>query len=189
MVGAVALALTAAPSAYAHAEPVSVQPGDGAVLNAPPAQIEVHFSQDVARREDLSKLELLNEQGEVVSTEPSVLDDETRRVMTLAVPADLPPGRYHIAWYTLSAEDGDAESGTLSFTIDPAATPSAGREDLQEEQDPSLTPTEEAEEPTPAPPAEDDGLSAEAVALIVGVGVFLTAQFGLVYWLRSRPRQ
>jgi methionine-rich copper-binding protein CopC len=177
------VSLTAAPSAYAHAEPAHVHPGDGAVLNAPPHIIEVEFSQDVARRGEESRLELLDESGEIVSTEPSLVDDADRRIITLAVPVDLPPGRYEIAWYTLSAEDGDSAEGRLSFTIDPNATPAPGRESLREQ-----PPGEQPQAPTPAVEAPDEGLSSLAVAAIVGVSGFLATEFGVVYWARSRRR-
>ena len=169
--------------ASAHAEPQTVYPGNLSVLQRAPDRIEIYFSQNVARREDESKIELLDETGRVLTLEPAVVDEANRRRMTVAVPSDLEPGQYEIAWQTRSADDGELTGGSLFFTIDPSASFDPGQETLIDERQPSV------QAPTPAvTPLPDKGLSSAAVAGIVGVGVFLAAQFGVVYWVRARRR-
>jgi methionine-rich copper-binding protein CopC len=145
--GAVAL-LAGSGEAIAHAEPDEIRPGDGAVVTTVPAQVEIVMSQELARREGGSDIDVIRPDGTEVTTEAARPDLVDRRRISVPLPAELPPGEYTVRWKTLSAEDGDPADGELTFTYDPNGQPSPGREQLGE--DPLGTPQET--------PAATDGL-------------------------------
>lgn len=126
------VALASAAAAFAHAAPVTVQPGDGAVLSASPARVTITMSQELARQAGGSDIDVFDGAGREVTTEAATISDSDRRVLSVPLPASLPTGTYRVAWKTVSAEDGDTANGELSFVVDPAATPSAGRETVRE---------------------------------------------------------
>lgn len=136
--------------AKAHAEPDEVRPGDGAVVTTVPEQVEIVMSQELARREGGNDIDVIGPDGGEVTTEAATLDLEDRRRLSVSLPADLEPGTYTVRWKTLSAEDGDPSDGELSFTYDPTAQPSPGREQL--DADPLGT-------PLPGTPTSTDGPS------------------------------
>lgn len=130
--GAVAL-FGASGKAKAHAEPDEIRPGDGAVLTTAPAEIEILMSQELARREGGSDIDVIGPDGTEVTTEPATLDLEDRRRLSVPLPSGLQPGRYAVRWKSLSAEDGDPADGELSFTYDPNGQASPGREQLDDD--------------------------------------------------------
>lgn len=127
------MALLVIASASAHAEPVRVSPGDGAVLNRLPARIVIDMSQEMARSAGQNDIDVFNSAGAEVTVESAVIEDSGRKTLTVSIPAGLDPGAYVVRWKTLSAEDGDDASGQTTFTYDPAATPMAGKEILRED--------------------------------------------------------
>lgn len=182
------LALLLVPAtAFAHAEPAIAKPGDGAVLNGSPGQIEIEMSQEMARQAGANDIVVVNEAGEQVTLVAAVIDNANRKRLTVPLPAELPPGTYTVQWKTLSAEDGDPSDGELSFTIDPDATPSPGQENLREDiaPPPAETETPAAERPSTASPLDGGGggtswvlVTAVAVGcLVLGSGTtFLLVQ-------------
>lgn len=126
-------ALLAVSAALAHAEPVKVSPGSGAVVTAAPPEIVIQMSQEMARREDGNDIDVVDAAGNEVTTLAAVIDNGDRSRLSVLLPSALPPGVYTVRWKTLSAEDGDPANGEYSFTIDPAATPAAGQETLRED--------------------------------------------------------
>ncbi len=112
--------------ALAHARPVRMTPGDGAVLNSPPPAIEIETSQDMDRIDGANELTVLDRDGNEVAVGPAVLDLQGRRILSAQVPEALGPGVYTVRWRTLSAEDNEEDEGTFEFTIDPDASPRAG---------------------------------------------------------------
>jgi copper resistance protein C len=145
--GAIAL-LAGSSEASAHAEPDQIQPGDGAVVTIVPAEVEIVMSQELARREGGSDIDVIGADGIEVTTEVATLDLEDRRRISVPLPGDLQPGEFTVRWKTLSAEDGDPADGEFRFTYDPNGRPSPGREQLGD--DPLGTPQET--------PAAADGL-------------------------------
>ncbi|GIW15225.1 MAG: hypothetical protein KatS3mg063_1078 [Tepidiforma sp.] len=119
-------------AAFAHAEPERASPGDGAVLNAPPAEVVLVMTQEMARQAGANDIDVYDAGGNEVTREPAVIDPNDRRRLSVRLPADLPPGEYTVRWRTLSADDGDTATGELRFRVDPAAAPSPGRELLKE---------------------------------------------------------
>lgn len=137
--GVVALLATGG-AAKAHAEPDEIRPGDGAVLTSLPAEVEIVMSQELARREGGSDIDVIGPDGAEVTTEPATLDLEDRRRLSVPLPSGLQPGTYTVRWKSLSAEDGDPADGELSFTYDPNGQGTPGRERLDD--DPSDAPEE-----------------------------------------------
>jgi methionine-rich copper-binding protein CopC len=118
--------------AMAHAEPARVQPGDGAVLNAPPAQVTMIMSQDMARQAGANDIVVVDSAGKAVTQVAATVDNADRRKLAVPLPPSLAIGTYTVLWKTLSADDGDPADGTTTFTYDPARTPSPGKEVLRE---------------------------------------------------------
>ncbi|MEO9255935.1 MAG: copper resistance protein CopC [Tepidiformaceae bacterium] len=118
--------------AFAHAEPETASPGDGAVLAASPAQVVIEMSQEMARTADANDINVVDASGKEVTTASATIDNADRKKLTVALPPNLPTGTYTVNWKTLSADDGDAANGTLSFTVDASKTPSAGKTQLRD---------------------------------------------------------
>lgn len=168
---AAAAALVAVTLVFAHAEPVRVSPGDGAVLNQPPLEIVFEMSQEMARQEGQNDIDVFDASGNEVTTIAAVIDNADRRILSVALPSNLEPGEYSVQWKTLSAEDGDPDSGSTSFTYDPAAAPSSGQEVLREDLlNPGETETETAAPPAVISSSGDDGVT---WVLVVAVGVLM----------------
>lgn len=150
LVIAAILPLLATDVASAHAEPDEVRPGDGAVVTTVPEQVEIVMSQELARREGGSDIDVIGPDGTEVTTQAATLDLQDRTRLTVPLPTDLAPGTYTVRWKSLSSEDGDPADGELSFTYDPNGQPSPGREQLDDAESPGSG---------VATPAANDGAS------------------------------
>ncbi len=144
---AVALALATVGLVFAHAEPNIVTPGNGAVLNTPPTAITFETTQDMARTAGANTIVVLNAAGQKVTTQEATIDNSDRKKLSVPLPANLAVGKYTIQWTTLSADDGDKANGTLTFTYDPSASPTAGVTELV----PNLINVSPTVQPSPAP--------------------------------------
>jgi len=135
----------------AHAELVSSDPQDGAVLDTPPPSVTLTFSEGL--NASRSKFQLLASDGSLIGTGTAAADgDET---MTLGG-LDLGPGKYLIKWTSVSV-DTDVERGELRFTAteaNPTPPPTAGPTT-----GPSPSPS------TPAVTAEPSGPTIEPIAV------------------------
>jgi hypothetical protein len=116
------------------------------------------------------------------------IDDDDRTHMIVSLQEDLPAGVYTVRWRTLSADDGDDDSGEFTFTVDLEAAqetplPSPGVT-------PALTATPTPERvlsPTPspapiAPSSGQGGLPCLGGVILGGLGL------GLVLAPRWRSR-
>ncbi len=183
--GALFLALLLAAPVLAHADLVSSNPEDGAILATPPTVITLTFSEGVDAGK--SSFKLTGPDG-AVGTGKAAKDGST--VMTLDGLA-LGPGAYTIKW-TSAAPDGHIARGTLGFTVSeptpapatPSPTPAA-----------TETPTDAASsEPTTAPSpaasaAPDAGATSSTgtdVLIPILVGLVLVAGVGVFVLRRSR---
>src|SRR3954463_7741796 len=115
LVAGALLALALVTPALGHAELVSSDPADKAVLDVPPAVITLTFDEGVVGK---SSFKVIGPGGDTIGTGGPAKDGDT--TMTLDGLA-LAPGAYAIEW-TSVADDGDIERGTLSFTV-PEPTP------------------------------------------------------------------
>jgi len=130
---AMLVAAAFASSAFAHAEPARITPGDGAVLTSPPVQIAMTMTQDMERRTGANDIDVFGADGAEVTTVAAAVANGDRRSLSVAMPSRLEPGVYTVKWKTVSADDGDASNGQFSFTYDPNGTPSPGREQVKDD--------------------------------------------------------
>lgn len=108
----------AAATAHAHTHLKSSVPAEGSVVNAAPANIVLKFSE--ATR--VTALTLQKEGGsEQKLAVPAAATAE------VSVPAaKLEPGKY-VVNYRVVGSDNHVMSGKVQFTVDPKATPAAGK--------------------------------------------------------------
>lgn len=104
----------AAPAA-AHSELRRSVPAAGAVLEAPPAQIELHFNERV----QLTALRLLRPGGAEIPLPRRAIRES--RSETIALP-HLPPGEYRAEWRIISA-DGHPVGGGIPFRVEAPRNP------------------------------------------------------------------
>jgi methionine-rich copper-binding protein CopC len=141
------LAIAAVTSVFAHAEPATVQPGDGAVLAQPPTEVVIEMTQEMARQAGANDIEVFDPAARKITTVSAVIDNSDRKRISVPLPSGLAVGTYTVRWKTLSADDGDAANGQISFTFDPSKPASPGKENL----------VEVAAVPTAKAPATDGG--------------------------------
>ena len=190
LLGCVALGLGSL-VASAHAGYARSEPTAGAVIPQAPDEVQVWFTQELFRRAGANTLEVVGPDGARVDKQDAWIDDDDRTHMIVSLQADLPAGAYTVRWGSLSAEDGDADSGEFSFTVDPAAvqtTPPAGPTTsppgTSGTPQPPVAPSPPAAAPTPAaspqgrggiPPQEQGGL--RCLGSLLGAAALVT--FGL----------
>jgi methionine-rich copper-binding protein CopC len=191
---AIAALLLLPASAFAHAELDVPTPADGATVEGTPAEIFGTFTQDI--EPDGSSLVLRDASGEEIAR-GGVDPDDARRMAIDPVPA-LEPGEYEVRWTTISAEDGELDRDTWTFTVEAPPSPS-----------PTIAPTATATvepsasavasaspspvasaSPSPAP-SPTDGSAAGSTAdvilpIVVGLAIVLIAA-GYLMLRRGRP--
>lgn len=114
-----AVLLGASALVQAHTHLKESLPAEGSVVNTPPANIVLKFS-GTAR---VTSLTLQKDGG----AEEKLAPLPTEPTAEVSVPAGkLAPGKYVVNWRVVSS-DNHVMSGKLSFTVDPKATPSAGK--------------------------------------------------------------
>lgn len=163
----VALTLVPGSRVSAHAKYERSDPADGAVLEKAPLQVDVWFSQEMARKGGLPSLVVVNDVGDQVDL-GSTLDDNDRKHIFADLAPALPEGRYTVIWHTLSDEDGEEAQGAFHFYVGTGpggSTP--GPTTRAPQRTPSPLPTATA---SPSPVAEGGGGGGiPAWALVVGV--------------------
>ena len=188
VIGAAMLAAAQWGIVFAHAEPATVKPGDGAVLTAPPPEIVIEMTQEMARQAGQNDIDVFDAAGNEVTTVAAVIDNGDRRMLTVAMPSSLPPGEYTVRWKTLSSEDGDPADGELSFTYDPNGTADPGKEQLKED---LLNPG--GETPGAGAPAPSLSVSGDAggvtwvLVVAVGIGMFVLGAGGTFFLVQRQP--
>jgi len=138
------LLLASSSQAFAHARYDHSEPPSGAMLAGDPFVLKAYFSQELTSKSTLRVLDAAGTQVDLADGHVD-LDDPDRKVMVVSLPA-LPVGVYTVEWGSVSAEDGDPESGTFAFGVG-MAPPSAGQP---------------AEAPTTDPGEAMDGLVLDA---------------------------
>jgi methionine-rich copper-binding protein CopC len=178
------LALAIVAVAFAHAEPARIKPGDGAILTTAPQQVEITMTQDMARRDGANDIDVFDAAGNEVTTIAAVIANNDRKLLTVALPSSLAPGKYTVRWKTLSADDGDAAGGDLSFTFDPSQPASPGREVLKED-----VLGNDGAEPSAAPVSIDTGGEGTSWVLVaaVAIGMFVLGSGGTFLLVQKRP--
>ena len=100
-----------APPASAHATLVSTDPGEGARLDAVPAEVTLEFSEGVSLGAGYARV--LGADGERVDTGTAAVEG---RVLTIPLRPDLPDDGYLVTYRVISA-DSHPISGAYSFVV------------------------------------------------------------------------
>lgn len=111
-VTAAAVLLCAPTPVAAHSEPVSLAPASGEQLDEPPSSVTAVFSEEL---DPASSLTIVDADGDVVAN--GALDLTDLDHVTMVADLDIGPGVFTVEWTALSADDGDATSGSWSFAV------------------------------------------------------------------------
>jgi copper transport protein len=114
-----AVVLSAGP-ARAHAELVNSEPPDGAALSTAPAQVQLHFDEDISTR--FRSARLIDGDGHPLGGAGSATGDP--RTLSVKLPR-LGAGAYGVLWQVLATDDGHTTSGVVVFSVGGAGPPSA----------------------------------------------------------------
>jgi methionine-rich copper-binding protein CopC len=128
-------------SAAAHAELVRAVPADGETVTTPVTVVRARYSQDLAGN---SRLDIKDETGSTVATGGIDPNDARRMVARPASP--LAAGTFTVESTAVSAEDGDIERVTWTFSIRVIPTKSLPT--------PTVAPSASGEPSATATPAE-----------------------------------
>lgn len=111
--------------ASAHALLRDSTPKDGAILDAPPTEVIIDFTEppDLG----LSEISVLDANGQTVETGDLERAPGKGNLVRLALP-EIGEGVYTVTWRVLSRVDGHVTGGAFSFGIgvEPAAVPTRG---------------------------------------------------------------
>ena len=100
--------------AYAHANLARSAPAPNSILDSPPSQVVVWFTEPVEPK--FSEIRVLDAQGDRVDRDDSVVDrnDATAVLVTLE---PLSNGTYTVAWTNVSTVDGHRVRGSFVFSV------------------------------------------------------------------------
>ena len=112
---ALALLATCSSTTLAHARYVGSEPPADAIVSPGAFVLKAWFSQELMSQSAIAVLDAAGTQVDLGDGRVD-LDDPDRKVMLVSLP-DLPEGVYMVFWTTVSAEDGDVESGAFSFGV------------------------------------------------------------------------
>ena len=119
LMAALVVALMVPTTVGAHAELVRAIPADGDTVTEPVTVVSGRYSEDMA---DNSSLEIRDASGATVAT--GGVDPDDARRMVARPDAPLIDGTYEVRSTTVSAEDGDVDRVTWTFTVAVPATAS-----------------------------------------------------------------
>ena len=108
------LLLQAPARADAHANYVESEPPANSVLETPPTQITVRYTEPL--EPDLSRIEVLDARGKRVDAGDSAVDPGDRLLMSVTV-APLENGTYTVVWKNVSTVDGHLVRGAFVFSV------------------------------------------------------------------------
>jgi methionine-rich copper-binding protein CopC len=104
--------LLGAAQAQAHARLVSAEPAANATVAAP-MLIQLHFSEEIARK--FSSIKLTHTGGGAIAL--MTRDAKDTKSLLIMPNAALAPGSYTITWIAVATDDGHRSTGTFSFTV------------------------------------------------------------------------
>ncbi|MEO8540837.1 MAG: copper resistance protein CopC [bacterium] len=173
-------------TAWAHAEPATAKPGDGAVLKQSPGEVVLEMSQEMGRQAGNNDIDVFDASGKEITTVAAVVDNADRKRLSVPLPSDLAAGKYNVNWKTTSAEDGDPANGAISFTIDPNGTPNPGKETLREDPLGGETPAAPGENAGVVLQGSDDGVT-WVLVIAVGVAMLVIGAGGTFLLVQKKP--
>jgi methionine-rich copper-binding protein CopC len=187
---ALLLALGVAPLALAHATLESAVPAPGGSVRAVPARVTARFSQEVDP--DGSQLFVAAPDGSAADTGDGGADlhDPDRVSLTATLKPNLPNGVYTVSWLTKSAVDGDVQSGSYTFTVDPNAPEAIVASPVASPSAPVIAPapTQGAADAVGPNPSDGNGGLGRGALLLGGLAliVALAAVAAIGGWRRQR---
>lgn len=170
------------PQAVGHASLVSSSPDDGALLDSPPSEVVLTFSErplestvNVVVRESNS--------NEVITS--SAVETSGQKVR-ISWPADTPGGNYVVAYRVVSA-DGHPIDGTIDFSYTTEDS-SVTTQSASPTSSPTPTPVETITE-SPAAAEESASSSSTGVTVaIILIGLAVGVVIGTVIYARAKRR-
>ncbi len=102
-------------AAAAHAFLDHASPRVGSVVDRPPAQVSLWFTQELEPA--FSTLRVVDAGGKQVDAKDKQVDKADATVMRVSVPP-LPPGKYRVIWRALSV-DTHVTEGDFTFEVRP----------------------------------------------------------------------
>jgi copper resistance protein C len=175
---AAALILAAVPSGIlAHARYDHSTPTPGQVVATSPPAVDIYTAQDLRKTAGADVIAVTDASQNHVDTGNTVVDDSNRRHFSVGLQPNLPPGRYLVAFKTLSDQDGEADSGQFAFYV--GAPPTTD----QQATDAKLALTTDTGDSETAAPASHTGLT---IAIEVVIALIVVGVFGGLTWTRRR---
>lgn len=113
----VAVAVVSAGIALAHTDVAETRPGDGEIVDSPPAEVYIRFGQEAVPQPAViqdGRLEVLDACGTQVDKEDSSVNMQDSSVTVMS--GGEVSGRYEVHWYATAA-DGAQQSGVFDFTV------------------------------------------------------------------------
>jgi copper transport protein len=102
-------------TASAHAKLLRTEPEASSLLDAPPQEIELYFSEGINL--DISRLTLLDRSRNEYPLGPPTHIGGDSASMQAVVQRTLGPGTYTVVWQVLSAVDGHVTTGSFAFRV------------------------------------------------------------------------
>jgi len=112
---AVALVVSSATAALAHAHLDRSVPQAGGIVHSPPSWVELWFSETVEPA--FSAIEVVDQMGNHVEQGKPELDPGNTKVLRIALKS-MTPGTYKVAWRVVSVDTHRA-SGSFTFSVGP----------------------------------------------------------------------
>jgi copper transport protein len=124
-------AAPASPTLASHATVLTADPAIGSTIAQAPAQVTVFTAENINPDPTKSNLQVYGPSAEatdslISSTGNAQISLSNPKEMSISIKpnAGHTSGVYTIFWKTVSADDGDAASGSFTFTVNPAASSS-----------------------------------------------------------------
>jgi methionine-rich copper-binding protein CopC len=111
----VGLVLASTGNAFAHARYDRSEPPAGSMVDGQPFVLKTYFTQELTSKSTIQVVDANGQQVDMADGRVD-LDDPDRKLMVVSLPA-LPEGVYTVQWGSVSAEDGDSETGTFAFGV------------------------------------------------------------------------
>ncbi|OGZ45758.1 MAG: hypothetical protein A3C84_00590 [Candidatus Ryanbacteria bacterium RIFCSPHIGHO2_02_FULL_48_12] len=99
---------------YAHATPISYDPGAASILDEIPKEVIIHFSERIEPK--ASSIKIFGPNGADGGAGPAVLSSSDNRVLRAPV-RDAGKGSYTASWQVVSADDGHFTKGAFTFSV------------------------------------------------------------------------
>jgi methionine-rich copper-binding protein CopC len=180
------LSVVGAPAARAHAELLTSTPADGTSLTAPPAEVDLTFSEDLLP--ETVSVSVVPEGASPAALGTVAVDGST---VTVPWPSTITSGAVAVNFRVVS-QDGHPVTGSVRFTIEPAAdaATSGSESSAPAASAASTAPVDTASSassgPTPEPTSEPTSGSSIPPLAMVSLGLAIGIAVGFVLYLRRR---